>query len=98
MSVYTLGIWTVRPGREDDFQAGWQELARRTREDFPDATAVLPRDREIPNRFISFGPWKSPEEVEAWRRSPAFTENVGRIRGLLEDFTPHTMDPVVVVG
>jgi heme-degrading monooxygenase HmoA len=97
MSVYTLGIWTVREGREQDFQAGWKELARRTREDFPQATAVLLRDREVPNRFISVGPWESLEQIGAWRASAAFTDTVGALRALLDDFSAHTMDPVVVL-
>jgi heme-degrading monooxygenase HmoA len=97
MSVYTLGIWTVRHGHEDEFQAGWQELARRTREDFPEATALLLRDRESPNRFISIGPWKSLEQIATWRGSAAFTESVGVLRALADGFEPHTLDPVVVV-
>ena len=24
---YTFGVWIVKPGREEDFVAGWRELA-----------------------------------------------------------------------
>jgi heme-degrading monooxygenase HmoA len=98
VSVYTLGIWTVRPGSEDDFEVGWRRLAERTQADHPEATAVLLRDREHPGTYISFGPWDSLEQIAEWRGSPAFQESVTAIRELLENFEPHTMDPVVVVG
>jgi heme-degrading monooxygenase HmoA len=97
MTVYTLGVWTVRPGEAEAFEAGWKELARRTKRDFPAATAVLLRDRDDPHRYISFGPWESDEEVARWRDSAAFRETVGAVRAVLEGFEPHTMDPAVVV-
>ena len=98
MSVYTLGIWTVRPGRGGDFEDGWRRMAERTRADHPDATAVLLRDQERPDTYISFGPWDSVEQIAAWRASPMFTESVAGLRQMLAGFEPHTMDPVVVVG
>lgn len=98
MAVYTLGIWTVKPGREDEFVTAWRDMATRTEADFPGASAVLLRDRDLSNRFISTGPWSSMEQVAAWRESAAFRDGVGRIRELVESFEPHTMDPVVVIG
>ena len=92
MPVFTLGIWTVSEGREDDFVRTWQDLAERTKGDFPDATATLLRDRDQPNRFVSYGPWESLEQIEQWRSSGTFQAGVGKIRELLESFTPHTMD------
>jgi heme-degrading monooxygenase HmoA len=92
MPVYTLGIWTVQPGHEDDFVDAWKELADRTKADFPDETATLLRDRDQPNRFISFGPWESLAQIEEWRNSDTFKSGVGKLREVLDDFTPHTMD------
>jgi heme-degrading monooxygenase HmoA len=97
MSVYTLGIWTVKPGREETFVEAWKELADDTKADFPDETATLLRDRDQPNRFISFGPWESLEQIERWRSSDTFTHGVGKLRELLEDFAPHTMDLAVAI-
>jgi len=97
MAVYTLGVWTVRPGAEDDFLAAWRDMASNTAADFPSATAVLLRDRDRPNLFISYGPWQSLEEIESWRGSASFRDGVARIRTSLETFEPHTMDPVVTV-
>jgi heme-degrading monooxygenase HmoA len=98
MAVYTLGIWTVKPGHEEEFISAWREMAARTKADFPDASAVLLRDRDAPNRFVSSGPWDSLEQVEAWRASPSFRDGVAKIREFLDRFEPHTMDPVVTIA
>jgi heme-degrading monooxygenase HmoA len=94
VAVYTVGIWTVEGGREADFIRAWQNLADRTKSDFPDETATLLRDHKKPNLFISFGPWESLEQIEQWRQSDTFKELVGKIRELLDDFAPHTLDVV----
>lgn len=98
MSVYTVGLWRVKPGQEESFVAAWSDMAARTADDFPGAQAVLLRDRDTPGLFLSSGPWKSLEEIETWRGSATFQEGVATIRQCLESFEPHTMDPVVTVG
>ena len=97
MSVYTLALWKVKPGREEEFISAWRDLAAGTKSDFPGASAVLLRDRDTPNLFVSSGPWESLEQSQQWRASSTFTEGVAKIREVLEDFEPHTMDPVVTI-
>ena len=97
MTVYTFGVWTVQPGREDDFVRAWLQMGARTIEEFPEARGTLLRDRDWPERFISFGPWESTQVVEAWRQSDAFTEGFAAIRQVLQDFEPHTMEHVATV-
>lgn len=98
MSVYTVGVWTVKPGREDEFVDAWREMAVRTREEYPGRSATLLRDRRTPNLFIGSGPWESMEQIEQWRlRSPAFGSFISHVRELIESFTPHTMDPVAMI-
>jgi heme-degrading monooxygenase HmoA len=98
VSIYTLGIWTVTPGREQEFIDAWHAMASATQAEFPGASAILLRDRDEPSRFISSGPWESLDQIEAWRSSATFSDGVGRIRGIIEAFEPHTMDPVATVG
>ncbi|MGA8988295.1 putative quinol monooxygenase [Aeromicrobium sp.] len=98
MAVYTLGIWRVKTGHENDFVAAWKKLADRTRADLPQATATLLRDREDPSLFVSSGPWESVEQVDAWRSSSAFTSSIAAIREHVEDFEPHTMDLAVDIS
>jgi heme-degrading monooxygenase HmoA len=97
MAVYTLGIWRVKTGSENEFIRAWRDLAIKTKEDFPDEVATLLQDRDDPSTFISFGPWESQVQIDQWRRSDTFKEGVSEIRSLLEEFTPHTMDVAVSI-
>jgi heme-degrading monooxygenase HmoA len=98
MTLYTLGVWTVKEGREDEFLRAWEDMATRTKAEFPAPTATLLRDRDKPNVFISYGPWPSLDVIEQWRNSETFKDGVGRIRALLEGFEAHTMDAAVEIG
>lgn len=98
VSVYTLGIWLVKPGHEEDFVKAWKDMAHRTNEDYPGGRALLMRDRDVPNRFISTGPWESPEQVEQWRASAAFTDGLASVRDIIEHFEPHTLDEAATIG
>lgn len=98
-ALYTLGEWTAKEGREEEFVAAWQELARWTEASVDGATwAKLLRDREEPRRFISFSPWGDEDAVDAWRERPGFQSRVETIRALVSSFVPHTMDAVGEVG
>jgi quinol monooxygenase YgiN len=98
VSVYTLGIWLVHPGRENDFVQAWRDLARRTQEDYPNAKAVLMHDHDVRNRFVSTGPWESLEQIEQWRSSATFTQGVEAMRELLEHFEARTLDEAASIG
>jgi heme-degrading monooxygenase HmoA len=93
VAVYTLGIWKVKSGAEDEFVAAWTEFARWSADHAPGSSWVkLLRDREHPNRFISVGPWDSLEAIEAWRELEGWKQRIGEIRGLLEGFEAVTLD------
>jgi quinol monooxygenase YgiN len=98
VSVYTVGIWLVHPGRENDFVQAWRDLARRTQEDFPHARAVLMHDQDVPNRFISTGPWESIEQIGQWRASATFRQGLESMKDMVEHFEPHTLDEAATVG
>ena len=97
--LYTSGRWTVFPGQEEAFVAGWSELAEWTSAEVPGSSwARLRQHHEKPNVFLSFGPWESGEAIAAWRDSPGFQERVGRVRGMLEDFEPAVFDCRAEIG
>jgi heme-degrading monooxygenase HmoA len=97
--IYTSGDWLVKEGKEDEFVEAWRELAAWTAGEMPGAGwARLLRDREEPRRFLSLGPWDSLESIEAWRGSEGFQSRVRRIRELLEDLRPRTLDAVAEAG
>lgn len=89
--LFTAGLWTAKPGKEDEFAHEWEQFARWTSEHQPGAGwAYLVRDVERPQRFIAFGPWESAEQIDTWRASPEFKSFVARIRELCDDFQPGT--------
>jgi heme-degrading monooxygenase HmoA len=98
MAVYTVGLWNVKPGEEDAFITAWRNMATATASEYPGASAVLLRDKETPNLFLSVGPWDSLAQIEDWRASATFTSGLGVIRTHLESFEPHTMDPAATIG
>lgn len=97
--LYTLGEWTAKAGRQNEFVAAWREFAEWTAANVPGATwAKLLQDRHAPERFISFGPWQNEEAVSEWRQRPGFQERVAKIQVLVEAFSPYTMDVAAEVG
>ena len=98
MTVYTLGVWQVKAGREEDFVRAWDELAQWTLESGFESHGTLVRDREQPSRFVSFGPWPSAEAAGRWRDSDGFRERFDRIEELIDRFEPQTLDVIMRVG
>jgi heme-degrading monooxygenase HmoA len=90
---YTFGVWIVKPGREDDFVAGWREMAEWTAANVPGAgIGRLLQDEDQPTRFISIGPWDDKDAIAVWRSQLGFQERVGRLREMLETFTPANLE------
>jgi heme-degrading monooxygenase HmoA len=98
MAGYTVGIWTVKPGREDEFVAAWSEMGARTLDQFPHAHGTLLRRQDKPNTFVSFGPWRDPDEIQAWRASAAFQDGLRAMRDLLESFEPGVYELVTEIS
>ena|SRR5690348_9626710 len=96
---YTLGVWTVTHGREEEFVAAWIELAEWTAATVEGAgTGTLLRDTDDGRRFVSVGPWKDLDTIQRWREEPGWNERVGRIREMLESFEPSTLELVAARG
>src|SRR5712691_7595714 len=85
--TYASGDWIVKEGREQEFVARWQEFLDWTKADAAGLRrAVLIRDSENPQHFISFAEWESPDAPGAWRSLPPFVEKLGNCRALCEKF------------
>jgi heme-degrading monooxygenase HmoA len=98
VSVYTVGFWTVKDGREEDFVRAWEALGQWTAErGFPTHRTLL-RDHGDPRRFVSFGPWPTVAHAERWRGDPGHLEHLDRIMETVESFEPGTYDAVLSVG
>jgi hypothetical protein len=88
--IWTHGVWTVKPGREEDFVAGWRELVPIG--DRLGGTGTLLRDRERPNVYRSFGPWPDLETIEQFRAE--IGPRIGAMSDALESFETFTLDEV----
>ena len=98
-SVYTHGIWRVKPGKEDDFVAAWQELAEWALRDIEGSRgARLMQDRDEPTRFYTLGPWDSPDAVQRFREHPSFTEKFARVRETTDEAAIHTLEVRLEIG
>ena len=98
MSAYTLGVWQVKPGREEEFVNAWHALAQWTLERGYDTDGTLLRDHADRSRFVSFGPWPSAEAAQRWRDDPGFRERLDEIMAFVESFEPGTYDVVLSVS
>jgi heme-degrading monooxygenase HmoA len=87
--VYTLGVWRVLPGREEEFVEGWRALGAVFRSlDPPPGAGVLVQSVEDPRQYYSFGPWPSIEAVAAMRERPEPAEAIARLAALCEEAKP----------
>jgi heme-degrading monooxygenase HmoA len=90
--IYTLALWTARPGCGESFISTWEAFALWTAQNCPGAgRAYLLQDSAHPDQFISFGPWESDDAVKSWRGSAEFKEFVLKIRELCSDFQPRSL-------
>ena len=93
--IYTLGIWTIKPGKENDFIKEWTSFAHWMSKHLSGARkGHLLQDEKNPLRFISFGPWENEDEMQKWRDSKEFKEFIAKVIELCDDFQPNTLKVV----
>ena len=93
--VYTAGIWTVKPGREEEFKNAWVEFAKWSFKNAPGGISVeLLRSTDDPKVFITVGPWKDAQSVAAWRAMPEFRRFFGIAKELCVDIKPMSLKSV----
>ena len=95
-TAYTLALWRVKEGREEEFVQAWKgDLA-----DFflglpnPAGPGTLIRSVEDPQLFYSFGPWRSLEDIREMRSNPRTPEMIGKLAALCEEAKPGTFQVV----
>lgn len=88
--VYTLGVWRVKPGSEQEFIASWKRLGRvfASLPRPPSDRGRLVRSVSDPVLFYSFGPWRSEEDVEAMRGNAGAADAVRELVALCDEATP----------
>ena len=91
-TTYTHTTWHVQLGRENEFVERWREWADWSRREGFEAQALLLRDLEHPQTFVSFGPWESVAAVRNWRKLPGYQARVARLSEFVESFEPRTLE------
>jgi heme-degrading monooxygenase HmoA len=91
-TTYTHTTWHVQPGREDEFVERWREWVDWSRREGFEAHALLLRDLESQQTFVSLGPWESVATVRNWRALPGYEERVERLSEVVESFEPRTLE------
>jgi heme-degrading monooxygenase HmoA len=91
---YTHTNWVVKEGREAEFVERWSEWADWSRRQGLAAHAMLLRDVDDPRRFVSFGPWESMQAVRGWRALAGYQERVTKLREVVDEFEPRTLEVV----
>ena len=93
--IWTHGVFTVKPGHEDEFAAGWQEMAP-IGERLGGEQPILLRDVDRPNVFRSFGSWPDRATIERFRAE--IMPRAGAMDELLEGAETFTLDEVYPGG
>jgi heme-degrading monooxygenase HmoA len=91
-TTYTHTTWHVQPGREEEFVERWREWVGWSRREGFEAQALLLRDLESPQTFVSFGPWESVAAVRNWRTRPGYAERVALLSEVVKSFEPRTFE------
>ena len=87
--VYTLAVWRVQDGRQQEFISAWKDLgAAFNALSDPPGKGVLVQNASDPTQFYSFVPWQSMEAVGAMRNDRHAIEGIKRLEGLCTEATP----------
>jgi heme-degrading monooxygenase HmoA len=93
--LYSLGIWNVKAGQEQEFVKTWAAFSEWTVGQHPEAgEALLLQDTEKPGRYVSLSPWQSARALENWREHSRFGTFVARAGDLCDEIQPHTLQLV----
>ena len=93
---YTHTTWHVDERNQEEFVRRWVEWAEWSRRQGLVEDALLLRDTDDPQRFISFGPWESAKAIAGWRALPGYQERVDRLRQVVDGFEPRTLRAVAL--
>ena len=94
-TAYTLALWRVKEGRDEEFVEAWKGLSEYFLDlPNPPGTGTLVRSVEDPRLFYSFGPWKSLEDIQRMRSDPRTPEVIGKLVAVCEEAKPGTFQVV----
>src|SRR5262245_17913393 len=90
--VYSSGHWKVKDGEDEAFVAAWKDFAGWLKEMPGSGTARLTKDLDSPGHYLSFAPWESRDQMDAWKSSPEFAERMGKVQAHVAEFKPSELE------
>lgn len=96
--AYSSGAWTAKEGEGDAFVEAWTEFARWLSTMPGAGTARLTRDLSEPQRYLSFAPWDTVEDMHAWKSSPEFGQRMRVVREHVAEFAPRELELIAEVS
>src|SRR5688572_6548150 len=85
---FASGNWTVKEGRQDEFEDRWLDFLQWTRKEHPGlVVARLISDDNNSQHYISMAEWESNDARKAWQNSDGFAQRFGACRALCDSFT-----------
>jgi hypothetical protein len=98
-TVYTLGVWHVRPGLEDEFIKAWKSLGVifSGLPNPPSGRGTLIQSLADATLFYSFGPWDDIQHINAMRTDHTAQEGIKQLQDLCVDGKPGTYRVVAEV-
>lgn len=97
---YTLGMWRVKAGHEEEFVAAWEALGQRfaALPHPPVGAGTLLQAIDDPTLFYSFGPWARLEDIAEMRADPETRTAIGALVALCEEGRPGTFTLRAMAG
>lgn len=93
--IYTIGIWTTKPGNEAAFISVWADFAQWMSKHTSGAgKGYLLQDAQNPSKFVSMGGWDDTGSIQTWRDSEEFKTFAGKAMMLCQHFEPNMMNVV----
>ena len=97
--ICTLGTWTAKKGREDEFTKRWEEGADSLALDYPNLRFRLLRDRTNPRRFVSLAEgWRNAEQVEEVQSLPSYQDSMTTLWRVLESGEMSTLELAIEIS
>lgn len=93
---YSVGIWTVKSGKEDAFLKTWRELVDGAmKSNKGSINFVMLHDIEQKNAYMSVGKWGEMKKFQEWRQTPEFKTIFAKLEELCDDIKIKSMVSVV---
>jgi heme-degrading monooxygenase HmoA len=99
MGVYMMGTWAARAGHAEEFIQLWHERVESAQAEMNNrGWAMLLRDKENPNHFVSVAQYEDEAAFIRWRDGDGFKNRLADLRMVLDSADTSLFQVVESVG